>query len=297
MIIAISGKIGSGKDTVGSIIQFLVTNKLRTDRDATPLTWATWTDPKNRTIANFREWNESGWTIEKFTRKLKQMASLMLSILAEDLENEAIKDMTLGPEWNNWFFIHTRTNELIKIPYGSDLEAHARRYAHIGGHQQISKPITVREFLQKLGTDAVRDNIHINAWVNALFADYKGVPATILHDDCPVNYSGTKGVFEITEENEAEYGHVGLLYPNWIITDCRFPNEAEAVEKRGGLLIRVNRTNSQDGSQYGWGNPNANHQSETALDNYQFKYTINNSGTIEELIEQVGNILNKEGLL
>ena len=30
-------------------------------------------------------------------------------------------------------------------------------------------------------------------------------------------------------------------YPNWIITDCRFPNEAKAIKDRDGISIRVNR--------------------------------------------------------
>lgn len=64
--------------------------------------------------------------------------------------------------------------------------------------------MTVREFLQKLGTDAIRDGLHENAWVNALFADYK------------------QG-------------------DNWIITDVRFPNEIDMVRKYGGITVRVNR--------------------------------------------------------
>jgi hypothetical protein len=65
-------------------------------------------------------------------------------------------------------------------------------------------PMTVREFLQKLGTDGLRDGLHGNVWVNALFADY-----TPTH--------------------------------NWIITDVRFPNEAKAIKDRGGIIIRVDR--------------------------------------------------------
>jgi len=65
-------------------------------------------------------------------------------------------------------------------------------------------PMTYRELLQKLGTDALRDNLHYNVWVNALFADYS------VHED-------------------------------WIITDVRFPNEAKAIKDRGGKIIRVDR--------------------------------------------------------
>lgn len=32
-----------------------------------------------------------------------------------------------------------------------------------------------------------------------------------------------------------------LDYPSWIITDVRYPNEAERIKKEGGILIRINR--------------------------------------------------------
>lgn len=64
--------------------------------------------------------------------------------------------------------------------------------------------MTVRELLQKLGTDAIRDNLHEDAWVNALFVDYHQTD-------------------------------------KWIITDMRFPNEFEAVKQFGGITIRLNR--------------------------------------------------------
>ena len=39
------------------------------------------------------------------------------------------------------------------------------------------------------------------------------------------------------------------------------------------------------------------HPSETALDNHSFDYTIDNNGTIEELIEKVREILIKEKVI
>lgn len=64
--------------------------------------------------------------------------------------------------------------------------------------------MTVRELLQKLGTETIRDGLHEDAWVNALFSDY--------------------------HQNE-----------NWIITDVRFPNEHETIIKFGGLVMRLER--------------------------------------------------------
>ena len=101
--------------------------------------------------------------------------------------------------------------------------------------------MTAREFLQKLGTESVRDVLHNDAWVNALFSDYSQ------HD-------------------------------RWVITDCRFPNEAEAIKDRGGIIIRVNRAGVK---------PVNDHESETALDEYEFDRIIENNGTIEDLKETV----------
>jgi len=73
-------------------------------------------------------------------------------------------------------------------------------------------------------------------------------------------------------------------YPNWIITDVRFPNEAKAITDRNGINIRLQRGGDYDID-------NNVHESETALDLYKFDYVINNNGTIEELIEQIKEIL------
>jgi hypothetical protein len=91
-------------------------------------------------------------------------------------------------------------------------------------------------------------------------------------------------------------------YPNWIITDMRFPNEMEAVVKRNGITIRVVRACSECGKtghhkmscskQY-----TKEHSSETALDDAKFDYEIINDAGIPELIEKVRKILIKEKLI
>ena len=137
--------------------------------------------------------------------------------------------------------------------------------------------MSVREFLQKLGTEAMRDGLHKEVWVNALFADYKWY---------------TKEWDELGNETLG-------AYPNWIITDMRFPNELDAVILREGITIRVVRP-------HGYTNPHTGeykemplsyHSSETALDDAEFDYEILNDGTIEDLIEKVREILIKENII
>ena len=224
MIIGISGRIGSGKDTVGTIIQgLLLTNK-----------------------------NQSS-EIKKFAGKLKQIASILTGISVEKFEDQEFKKNYLDAEWGT-----VQDIPLNSIPPFADM--------------QFNVMMTVREFLQKLGTEAMREGLHTNVWGNALFADYKAkwVPTgdTIEED-------------EVSLEKE---------YPNWIITDMRFPNEMEAVEKRHGITIRVTRPDflSFDAML---------HPSETALDDAKFDYEIINDGTMEELVKKVREILVNEELI
>ena len=87
----------------------------------------------------------SNWEIKKFADKLKEIAAHLLGINAEDFEDAEFKKTTLPSMW--W----TTCDEGLQ-------------------------PMTVREFLQKLGTDAMRNGLHTNVWVNALMADYECVP-------------------------------------------------------------------------------------------------------------------------
>ena len=80
------------------------------------------------------------------------------------------------------------------------------------------------------------------------------------------------------------------LYPNWIITDLRFPNELSAIKQRNGITIRVQR---DLGLEFGYEENGIFkvHESETALIPYTEKgkwhATIRNDGTLEELYCQL----------
>lgn len=208
-IIGISGKIGSGKDTVGMIIQ-------------THMAKQSWPDLQVKKVLEYpKEYGAaisaiSTYKIKKFAGKLKQVASMLTRIPIENFENQEFKETSLGPEWG----------------------------------------MTVRDLLQKLGTEGLRVGLHENTWVNALMADYQ-----------PLDYD------QLTESE---------IYSNWIITDTRFINEAEAIKNREGIIIRIeNKKNKSSQS----------HSSETALDDWEFDYVIDNSGTIEELSNKVFKML------
>ena len=198
MIISLSGRIGSGKDTVANIIEQV--------------------SPSNN------------WQIKKFAGKLKDIAELLTGIPKIHFEDQEFKKTSMAPEWN----------------------------------------MTYRDFLQRIGTEAMRNGLHENVWVNALFSDYKATTIAVGSNE-----------FDITEKD---------VLPNWLITDTRFPNELEAVKQHNGITIKVIR---DSGNTVG-----TLHSSETALDHYtNWDYVINNNGSIEDLKAQIFSILEMENLI
>jgi hypothetical protein len=253
MIIGINGKIGSGKDTIGSIIQYL-TSECGNPNSSKHRSYQEFLNKGGGYAPrNFDHHYVSDWEVKKFAGKLKTIASLLTGVPIEKFEDQEFKQKYMSEEWNN-------PNPVI----------------YENGNKAWM-PMTYREFLQKLGTEAMRDNLHENVWVNALFADYRIIPAKF--EDLK------EGEDILTKEWE---------YPKWIITDMRFPNEMDAVYKREGCTIRVVRDYALRG---GPEDPKNIHPSETALDNSHFDYEIINDGTIEDLIEKVREILIKEDVL
>jgi hypothetical protein len=257
MLIGISGKIGSGKDTVGTIIQYLTMPGF--GKEISP-NWNFHFDKKNMPITNRHL--TSSYITKKFADTLKDIVCLLIGCTREQLEDREFKNTELGEEW--WYF-KGRNGTLIS--YTKDSKRN---------DEDLIIP-TPRLLLQLLGTEAGRNIIHPNIWVNALFSEYK---------------------YELIPLER------GSKYPNWIITDMRFPNELEAVKKRGGISIRVNRKPFKWIDIEGWETETGKkverveeHKSETALDNAEFDYVIENDSTIEDLIHTVNLILIKEKII
>ena len=112
--------------------------------------------------------------------------------------------------------------------------------------------MTLGEILQKVGTDGLRNGFDQDVWIKSLLGNYND------------------------------------KYDNWVITDCRFKNEAEQIKLLDGKIIRLNRlANINDGRII-------THQSEIDLDDYDdFDYIINNIGSLQELNEEIINILDE----
>lgn len=73
-----------------------------------------------------------------------------------------------------------------------------------------------------------------------------------------------------------------------VITDLRYPNEANALKEAGFLLVRINVEGPTLERRTKGDKINRNHPSETALDDYaHFDVMLENNGTKEEFEEQV----------
>lgn len=287
MIIGISGKIGSGKDTVGRIIQYLT---LDGDSDI----------KQNRTIQEFLVLsnqcmyspNNSAvkWEIKKFAGKVKLIVSLLTGIPVKDLEKAEVKNSKLPDEWIRYGYADGFFRDMHGEPTMINKQCSKERYEEeleTNWPTAYKTHLTYRELLQFVGTNLFRDKFHEDTWVNALFADYKGT----------VNPNKIDWGSQV---HANETIHSSLIFPNWLITDVRFPNELKAVKDRDGIVIRVNGDwdYSFKGTLQDFATLNKDdHPSETALDNYDFDYTIDNNGTIEDLIIKVKIVLQDMKLL
>lgn len=72
-----------------------------------------------------------------------------------------------------------------------------------------------------------------------------------------------------------------------VISDVRFPNEADAIAKLGGSVWRINRKNHSAVN---------GHASEHAMDNYMFSHFIYNDGTLDDLSDEVFMLAKHLGL-
>jgi len=108
---------------------------------------------------------------------------------------------------------------------------------------------TVRKLLQRLGTEAGRQVLGDNIWVDTAMRQVDGLMP-----------------------GEVKYGG------RYVITDVRFPNEYQAIKQRGGQVWRIVRPGTE---------PVNAHPSETALDRYSFDASFINDGSILEFDRNV----------
>lgn len=115
------------------------------------------------------------------------------------------------------------------------------------GYEKAKDQPEVRALLQRMGTEVGRNMLGQDIWVDALFKDRP-------------------------------------LGAKWAIVNVRFPNEAEAVWKRGGVVWEVTRPGFK---------PALGHISDTALDAVAKDAYLHNDGTVEELAQKVITLMDE----
>lgn len=118
----------------------------------------------------------------------------------------------------------------------------------------VGYPITPRQIMQKIGTDLLRNQFSKSIWIASLFAKY---------------------------QNKHENSVI-------LITDCRFPNEIDAVEQKNGLIVQISR--ESDPKDY-----TNLHESEYAWKNYakQPINIYNNGCSLDEYHQELIQIIDK----
>ena len=224
-----------------------------------------------------------------FADKLKDIICILINCTREQLEDESIKSKELGEEWWYWYMERDGGYSPIILDYLTTTKKELKNYEGL----ELIKP-TPRFLLQFIGTNLFRNQLHPEIWVNSLMNEYKPL----------YGYQTTNSKITI---GDISIPIPGLnidkrVFPNWIITDMRFSNELEAVKKRGGITIRVNRPCDICGGS-GYHKMSCpvsklgEHYSENALDKSEFDYVIDNDSDIQSLIEKVKQVLIKEKLL
>lgn len=320
-LIAINGRKSHGKNLVAKIIQFL-------------------TNPYSPTqfFEDIDYEQYSPWKQKMFAEKLKQIVCLLIGCTMEQLEDPELKKTELGEEWDCWE---------IKAPMFSHLFPLDYEFLSFQESQKTLRKMTPRLMMQLIGTQGGRDILHPNIWINSLFADY--VRDTGFTYPCKRTDKEKDEVFlsdvethkdliqEQFEQKEIPLiitgdpePYIGDL-PNWVISDCRFFNEARAVKERDGLIFRIFRpgqlkvkynkldyyVSGIDKGQYhllsnkgGTGHivittkehiefeEADDHESETQMDSYtEFDEVIINNGSIEDLIEKIKQVLIKHKIV
>lgn len=166
-----------------------------------------------------------------FADAVKDVAACLTGNKRELFDNQSFKKRSYFSLTDGF------TYDISGIPYGHDV-------------------ISIRELLQKVGTEAIQGTFGKNVWVNKTFSEIN---------------------------NDLEDGIIKVA----LITDVRFKHEYEAIKKMDGIIIRIVNPfiNSTD-----------THISETDLDEYSADYTIINdwqndpyttNQQIHEFVQQV----------
>lgn len=260
-VIGISGRKQAGKNTTANILHGM---KLQHHGLAEDWNIGAVGDLNVLTKDTFGNLGWGGFDVTRKDREFVEYAELnmwpyvKLYSFADSLKKMCVELFEIPPEcvWGTDDQKNTVQGHLLweNMPgvMTEDFTAHCvdwRSYSsHFSTAEPKTGPMTAREFMQFLGTDVMR-KMYGPIWINSCIRRI--------------------------QQEQSELA---------IIADIRFPNEAEAVEKIGGDLWRLNRVPFSDDE----------HLSEIALDDYPFKTVIDNADkSIEHLVATVKQLVRR----
>ena len=259
MILGLSGKKHSGKNTVANIIHGIALKQMDMVQD--------WSIDGN---GHLNVLIQDGWGVFDVTRRDKEFVAwaennlypyIKMYSFADALKWLAVELFDIPEECcfgteeqKNQKHEHLRwenmpgilTHEVAEEEWGYlrldyDSKETQKEFSKINLTYHAAGPMSAREFLQYFGTDVMR-YMWEPVWVNKCIKDIK---------------------------------REGTLLA--IIPDVRFPNEVQVIEEAGGMVLRLTRHVFDD-----------DHNSETALDDYSFnQYLDNKNDSIDSTIAKV----------
>jgi hypothetical protein len=150
LILGITGKAGSGKDTVASLLQLFEISK---GKKAEVLAAATYHTFEQRCqVLKTNRFKESSLYRDSFALPLKEITSIILNCSINKLEDREFKNSQIPVE-------------LIPDKVHDDL------------------PFTVRNLMQYLGTELFREHYSTNLWVNMLLNRVKNSKNDVIVTD------------------------------------------------------------------------------------------------------------------
>lgn len=281
-LIAISGKMGSGKDLVTQIIQML------TFPD-TEIVEEFFENPQ-RTLNDYTGIIEMGsvYKNKKFADKVKLIVSEILGVTVRKLEDREFKNTPLSKQW--WYYDINGA----KISYNTTDYTPEERVELAS----FLVKLTPRKLFQLVGTEGGRDIIHPDVWVNATLNSYvvndEGqLPSWVISDLRFENeYQAIKALGGITIRM-VRY----KTFSEWLDTYSITIVDMDDYENVGMSDIEfLEFINEYDSELHDDIKDMLNHESEISLDNAEHDYVIHNSGTLVELVENIREILNEAGV-
>lgn len=281
MIIGISGKKQSGKNTVALIWQYLY--DYYNNNYTHPIT-----EEDFKEYVKNNHHLKSVWIQKSFAHKIKQIICILLGCTMEQLEDPVFKETPLGEEWWCWKIV-------LEGGYGTHLYPYSLpKPKNIQGLNLVK--MTPRMLMQMIGTEFGRDMVHPNLWVNSLMNEYKRQKWLVTD-------------VRFFNEAKAIKDREGIL----IRVNRDFtPKEGDEIQIKvfsNWSKVLYSHTDN-NGYHYGYGSDGYKykstlirpitdkHFSETALDSYQdWDYVIDNNYSLLELILRVRQIMFKEGII